>query len=172
MTASTGKAIAALAAAAMTAVGLLSAAPAVADPGWGINGTYQASSNGAWAKINDRYQEQPGELQTWNISTQCSSPSLCNGTVTSNEGWTAPIYTTNGLWLVKRAVPNWRFCEDGVPVEGLRIYKFYPVNESGFVDATYSSGEFAGENYTVGPSGSCGRNAWPTVRIPFYMKTA
>ncbi|BBZ32571.1 Rv2253/PknI dimerization domain-containing protein [Mycolicibacterium confluentis] len=149
--------------------GLMSAAPASAQE-WGINGTFATSSNGDWAMINDRYEDQPSIRSTWTISTSCTSPSDCAGTVTSDQGWTAPIYTTNGLWYIKRAVPNWRYCADGVPVEGLQTYKFYPVSSDARFDPTYTTNEFTGEDRTIGPSGSCGRNQWPVIRIPFYMK--
>ncbi|MGE2715307.1 hypothetical protein ACQI4L_14715 [Mycolicibacterium litorale] len=149
-------------------VGLTSAAPAGASDDWGINGTFAISSNGDRAKVNERFEMQPGERSTWTITTVCTSPNDCAGTVNSDAGWSAPIYTTNGLWYVKRVVPDWRFCADGQPVEGLRIYKIYPV---GF-DGRYAAGsnEFTGENQTIGPSGSCGRNQWPQIRMPFYMK--
>ncbi|BCI54278.1 hypothetical protein NIIDNTM18_35560 [Mycolicibacterium litorale] len=148
-------------------VGLTSATPAAAGNDWGINGTFAVSSNGDRAKVNERFEIQPGERSTWTITTVCSSPTDCAGTVNSDAGWSAPIYTNNGLWYVKRVVPDWRYCADGQPVEGLRIYKIYPV---GF-DGHYSAGshEFTGENQTIGPSGSCGRNQWPQIRMPFYM---
>ncbi|MBO0678068.1 hypothetical protein JRC04_11380 [Mycolicibacterium sp. S2-37] len=149
-------------------VGLTTAAPAGADNHWGINGTFEISSNGQLAKINERFQPQPGERSTWTITTVCSSPSDCAGTVDSDAGWSAPIYTNNGLWYVKRVVPDWRFCADGQPVEGLRIYKIYPVGFDGHYDA--ASTEYTGENQTLGASGSCGRNQWPQIRMPFYMK--
>lgn len=150
------------------AIGLIGAAPAGADQEWGINGTFATSSNGDWAKVNERYQPQPPVRSTWTISTQCTSPTDCVGTVNSDAGWSAPIYTTNGLWFLKRAVPEWRFCADGTPIEALQVYKIYPVGPDAHYDA--SSTEYTGEDQTTGPSGSCGRNQWPTIRMPFYMK--
>jgi len=138
--------------------------------GWGINGTFLTSSNGDWAKINQRYENQPSVRSTWTIETKCISPTDCNGTVHSDAGWTAPIYTTNGLWFIKRAVDNWRYCEDGSPISGLQEYKLYPVAWDGTYDKT--ADEFTGVDKTTGPSGSCGRNQWPTVEMPFYMKRA
>ncbi|MBN3454109.1 hypothetical protein [Mycolicibacterium sp.] len=146
----------------------LGAAPAGADENWGINGTYATSVNGDWAKVNERYEDQPSERATWTVSTECISPTDCAGTVTSDQGWSAPIYTVNGLYYVKRTVPEWRFCADGTPIEGLQIYKLYPVGFDGHVDL--SSSEYTGEQQTTGPSGSCGRNQWPAIRAPFYMK--
>ncbi|MGV9797708.1 Rv2253/PknI dimerization domain-containing protein [Mycobacterium sp. NPDC003449] len=160
-------AAAAVASAAMTGLG---AGPAGADPttAWGINGTYATSVNGDWAKVNERYEDQPSERQTWTVTTQCVSPTDCSGTVNSDAGWSAPIYTVNSLYYVKRAVPQWRFCADGTPIEGLQVYKLYPVGFDGHVDL--SSSEYTGEQQTTGPSGSCGRNQWPAIRAPFYMK--
>ena len=146
----------------------LGVAPAQAQPEWGINGTFATSVNGDWAKVNERYEDQPSERATWKISTQCISPTDCSGTVTSDQGWTAPIYTVNGLYYIKRAVQNWRYCADGTPIEGLQVYKLYPVGFDGHFDA--SSHEYTGEQQTTGPSGSCGRNQWPAIRAPFYMK--
>ena len=156
-----------------TFIALGGASPAGADPlgpdqQWGINGTFLTSSNGDWAQLNQRYEDQPSTRSTWTISTQCVSPSDCTGTVNSDAGWSAPIYTTNGLWYVKRKVPNWRFCADGVPVEGFQTYKFYPVGANGHVDG--DAKEYTGFDKTIGPSGSCGRNQWPVIEMPFYMK--
>jgi hypothetical protein len=154
--------------AAIALAGLNCAAPAVADPNWGINGTFEVSSNGDWAKVNERYEDQPSERNTWTISTTCISPTECSGTVQSDAGWAAPIYTTNSLWYVKRTIPNWRFCADGAAIEGFQEYKIYPVGTDGHYDT--ASDEYTGQNRVIGPSGSCGRNQWPVITMPIYMK--
>lgn len=153
---------------AVTLAGLNFAAPVAAEQDWGINGTFATSSNGDWAKVNERYEDQPSERNTWTISTTCISPTECTGTVTSDAGWSAPIYTTNSLWYVKRTIPNWRFCADGSAIEGFQEYKIYPVGSDGHYDSAAS--EYTGENRVIGPSGSCGRNQWPVIEMPFYMK--
>ncbi|MGV0745916.1 Rv2253/PknI dimerization domain-containing protein [Mycolicibacterium sp. XJ870] len=158
----------AVVAAAAAVVSISVAAPAAATGEWGINGTFATSSNGEWAKINERYEDQPSIRSTWTISTNCISPTECSGTVNSDAGWSAPVYTTNGLWYVKRVLPNWRFCADGTPIEGLEVIKFYPVGFDGHYDV--NAAEYTGENQTTGPSGSCGRNQWPVIRMPFYMR--
>ena len=157
---SSGRVLAVVASAMLVVLG--GAPPARAEQLWGINGD--------WAKINQRYEDQPPTRSTWTISTQCVSPSDCTGTVNSDAGWSAPIYTTNGLWYVKRKVPNWRYCADGVPVEGLQTYMIYPVGANGHYDA--DAREYTGFDKTIGPSGSCGRNQWPVIEMPFYMKVA
>lgn len=168
-TMSSMKAAAAALLATATAVSVAAPAAADEDPSlWGINGTYAVSSNGAFAKLNERYEAQPGEQSTWTVSTKCLSPTECTGTVKSSAGWTAPIYTTDGLYFVKRTLPTWRFCDDGTPIQGLQEIKIYPVGPDGHY--LNPSDEYTGEDHTTGPSGSCGRNQWPVVRMPFYMK--
>ncbi|KAA0107491.1 hypothetical protein [Mycolicibacterium sp. P1-5] len=154
--------------AAVTLIGITCATTAQASQDWGINGTFAMSSNGEWAKINGRYQDQPSERNTWTISTTCISPTECTGTVTSDAGWSAPIYTTNSLWYVKRTIPDWRFCADGAAIEGFQEYKIYPVGTDGHYDG--ASDEYTGVNRVIGPSGSCGRNQWPVIEMPIYMK--
>jgi hypothetical protein len=153
---------------AVTLGGLICAVPAGASEDWGINGTFATSSNGDWAQVNERYENQPSERNTWTISTTCISPSECTGTVQSDAGWSAPIYTTNSLWYVKRTIPNWRFCANGAAIEGFQEYKIYPVGSDGHYDL--ASNEYTGVNRVIGPSGSCGRNQWPVIQMPFYMK--
>src|SRR3954465_9236233 len=77
--------------------------PAHASDGdWGLNGTYTATSNGEWSKTNERFQDEASLRSTWTISTVCSYPSECTGTVTSDFGWTAPIYQ-NRRCVVRQA---------------------------------------------------------------------
>ena len=56
----------------------------------------------------------------------------------------------------------------GTAIQGFQEYKIYPVAPDGRL--ANLSDEYAGEDHTMGPSGSCGRNQWPVVRMPFYMK--
>ncbi len=95
-----------------------------------------------------------------------SAPEPCRAT----QAGPPPIYTTNSLWYVKRTVPNWRFCADGAAIEGFQEYKIYPVGSDGHYDG--SAKEYTGVNRVIGPSGSCGRNQWPVIEMPFYMKPA
>ena len=60
----------------------------------------------------------------WTVSSQCSYPTECTGTVTSNQGWTAPIYQTGGEWYVKHVVPQWIPCPDGSTADGLQMFRF------------------------------------------------
>ncbi len=56
----------------------------------------------------------------------------CHGTVTSDQGWSAPLYMNDGeMWKVRREVPNWERCEDGTAFPGQQTFFFYPVNDNG-----------------------------------------
>ena len=133
-----------------------------------INGSYRAVSNGEWATTNDRYHDEAVVHGTWTINSTCSSPTECTGSVTSDAGWSNEIYTTNGMWYLKRTIPNWEPCPDGGTAPGMQTYRFYPVNPNGQFD--YKSTTFAGEDLTMSPSGSCGRNMPQVIRMPFSLQ--
>jgi hypothetical protein len=146
-------------AAVMVATGLSAAAAARADDPstWGIRGVYETVSQGDWAKTNDSYHDEPVVRSTWTISTQCSSPMDCAGTVTSSQGWTAPIYTSNGaVWYVKRTAAGWEPCPDGTAADGMQTFRIYATDPlTGYASLTDSS-LITGEDHTLGPSGACG----------------
>ena len=155
----------------------LVAAAALGGPGAGsaradiihpeINGSFAATSNGEWARTNDVYHDENSIRSTWTVTSSCSDPLTCSGTVTSDQGWTAPLTFINGTWFVKRDLPGWEPCWDGTAATGHQIYRFYPVNENGYV--TPGSGTFAGEDATSGPSGACGWNKQLVIRMPFKL---
>jgi hypothetical protein len=138
------------------------------DGDWGINGTFRAQSNGDWAQSNDQYHDEATVISQWTISTTCTSPTNCAGTVTSDLGWTAPIATTSGQWFVTRELPTWEPCADGTFGHGEQKYRFYQVAATGDqVDS--KSTTFAGEDKTVGDSGACGRNKSLVITLPFRL---
>lgn len=143
------------------------ATPAVASAAYEIDGIYTATSNGQWATSNERYQDEATVISTWTIRTACNSPYDCNGTVSSDAGWTARIYTTNGPWRVDRDLPNWEPCPDGGTGHGRQTYMFSPVGPDGQTD--YGSTTFAGIDKTTGDSGACGVNRWLVVEMPFKL---
>ena len=92
-----------------------------------INGTYRATSIGDWAQRNDQYFGEPTVYQTWTISSSCDTFQECHGTVTSDQGWSAPTYLLDGqVWKVKRDVPNWERCQDGTAFTGQQTFYFLP----------------------------------------------
>lgn len=155
-----------VAAAAMLATApVLTAPTAVAEyEQYAPNGTYSVVSNGEWARMNDRYQDEPSVRSIWTVNTTCTSAFTCAGTVTSSLGWTEDIYRTNDSWYVKHYVSDWIPCPDGTRGPGLQVYRFYPADEEGM--KTDNTDLFVGEDQTTGESGACGRNRSLVLNLP------
>lgn len=151
-----------------TVFGGLASAGATTKEEVALNGTFRATSIGELAKTNDQYHAEPTTVSTWTINSSCTTFQECTGTVTSDQGWSAPTYTHDGaLWYVKREVPNWERCEDGTAYTGQQTYFFYAVDSAGMSEL--GSPTFAGKDKTVGPSGACGQNKILNVTIPFRL---
>lgn len=135
---------------------------------YAMNGTFAVVANGEWAKMNDRYQDQPTVNSTWVVTSACSSAYTCRGQVISSLGWTEDIYTTSGDdWFVKHDVPEWIPCPDGTTAPGLQVYKFYRANEAGMQDL--ASTTWIGEDQTTGVTGNCGRNRSLVLNMPLKI---
>lgn len=124
-----------------------------------LNGTYRATSDGAWAKLNHQMHNQETVISTWTITTTCTTPVDCTGTVSSDQGWSAPIVLRSSMWLVTRTVENWEVCPDGTAFPGRQQFKFY--QEPG--------DSLSGWDETTGPSGACGANLWLVIDMPFTL---
>ena len=134
-----------------------------------INGTYRATSNGAMAKINEQYNNEPTVTAIWTVTSTCTTFEDCAGTVTSDQGWSAPLYMHDGdVWFVKHDVPNWERCPDGTAYTGKRTLYFYPVDESSG-EGKLGSPILTGLDKTVGPSGACGQNKWLAIELPLRL---
>ena len=145
------------------------AAPvAGATVGSPLNGTYVATSNGEWAKTNDIFHDEASIRSTWTITSRCSYPTECSGTVSSDWGWSAPIYMTSGVWYLKRTVENWQPCPDGTAGPGLQVFHFYPSTPDGTGNDPTSS-TLLGEDQTTGVSGSCGSSKVVFIAMPFKL---
>jgi hypothetical protein len=145
------------------------ATPAAGSPlDWGLNGTYVATSNGEWAKTNDIFHDEASIRSTWTISSTCSYPGECTGTVTSDWGWSAPIYQKSAVWYVKRVVDNWQPCPDGTAAPGLQVFRFYPGTPDGSAADPTSSTQL-GADQTTGVSGSCGSSKVLFIDLPFKL---
>lgn len=144
--------------------------PATADASdrWALNGTFIATSNGEWATNNDVFHNEKSVRSIWTISSQCSYPTECTGTVTSDWGWTAPIYQTGGEWYVKRIIPDWMPCYDGSTAPGQQVYRFHGISADG-TTSDASSGIWAGEDGTSGAPGACGRGGVLYISMPFKL---
>nr|WP_165609407.1 hypothetical protein [Mycobacterium alsense] len=156
--------------AAVPAVALaLAAAPAAASGDeWGLNGTYAATSNGQWAQTNQIYRDEATVRSTWTVSMTCSTPLECTGRVDSDLGWSADVAIHGSEYVVKRDIPNWEPCPDGSARTGHQIYRFYPVDERGWV--SHGSTVLAGFDKTVGDSGACGINKALVITMPFRLE--
>jgi hypothetical protein len=151
-------------------VGSTFAAQATTKEEVAINGTYRVTSNGNWAKLNDQYNYEPTVISTWTISTTCSNFQTCDGTMKSDQGWSAPITMTDGLsWYVRRDVPNWERCQDGTAFTGQQTFYFYPVDPAGSGEYQLGSPVMAGKDRTYGPSGACGQNQWLSIEMPLRL---
>jgi hypothetical protein len=159
-----------LAASAVGFVGPASTARADTKEDVAINGTYRVTSIGNWAKLNDQYNGEPTTVQTWTLSSTCTTFQECDGTVKSDEGWSARLYILDGTsWFARREVPNWERCQDGTAFTGKQTFSFYPVNPDGSGETKLGSPILAGKNKTVGPSGACGQNQWLTIDMPMRL---
>ena len=159
-----------LAASAVGFVGPASTARADTKEDVAINGTYRVTSIGNWAKLNDQYNGEPTTVQTWTLSSTCTTFQECDGTVKSDEGWSARLYMLDGTsWFARREVPNWERCQDGTAFTGKQTFSFYPVNPDGSGETKLGSPILAGKNKTVGPSGACGQNQWLTIELPMRL---
>ncbi|MCV7100227.1 hypothetical protein [Mycobacterium palustre] len=157
-----------LAATAFGALASASPAQAITKEDVALNGTFRVTSIGDWAQRNDQYFGEPTVYQTWTISSTCVTTQECHGTVTSDQGWNAPLYMNDGeMWKVKREVPDWERCQDGTAFPGQQTFFFYPVNDNGGYQL--GSPTFAGKDKTVGPSGACGQNQWLDITMPLRL---
>src|ERR1700748_2809659 len=65
--------------------------PARASADISINGRFTATSLGNWAKTNDSFQDEATVRSVWTVSSSCSDAQDCTGTVSSDQGWSAPL---------------------------------------------------------------------------------
>jgi hypothetical protein len=159
------------AAAAMTVVGSLGTATPANASNYGVelNGTYRVISNGEWAKTNEVFIDEPTVVQTWTMSSTCTSPISCTGTVTSDQGWSAPLLLRRDYWTVTRDVANWMPCPDGTSAPGNQKFLFWGVTEWGQREMTNVNVQ-GGFDTTKGPSGACGVNKQLIIQLPLRLE--
>lgn len=136
-----------------------------------VNGVFNAVSNGEWARTNSVFIDEQTVVSTWTISTTCTMFQTCDGTVSSDQGWTAAISTTNGIWYVRREIPGWQHCADGGTATGRQVFWFYPVNVTNG-QVQQGSNVFAGTDRTATEGGSCGVNDPTVIEMPFRLSRA
>lgn len=133
-----------------------------------INGVYAATSDGAFATTDYAFHDEATVRSVWTISSTCTTTSDCTGQVTSDQGWSAPLYMREAnVWYVKRDLPNWQPCPDGTTSPGHQTFMFYPSDPDGVTKI--GSPYLEGKDKTVGETGACGRFKFVTIVMPFRL---
>lgn len=149
-----------------------------------LNGTYRMISNGEWAKTNEVFMDEQTQIQTWTFSSSCESPIRCSGTVTSDQGWTAEMYTTGDYWVAERRIENWEPCPASYSYPGAEIYtgaggtaapaiqRFWfwgwdPINSQRSLKIVDL---LAGRTRTQAESGACGINKPLVIEVPVRLE--
>lgn len=146
----------------LVVVSLVVAAPAHADlQATALNGRFTVTSDGQWAKTNERFRDEQTVTSTWTIATSCTSVLDCAGQMTSDQGWSAEVRYIKPMWFVTRTIENWMPCPDGTSVAGRQTYKF-------FVDE-YDKPFLRGWDNTLGPSGACDINKVLNIEMPLKL---
>lgn len=151
------------------ACGLGATPPAQASPdAFAINGVFTATSDGNFATTDYAFHNEATVTSTWTVTSTCISDDHCAGQVSSDQGWSAPLYTHEGhVWYVERDLPAWEPCPDGTTSPGHQRYKFSPSNADGLTQI--GSPYLEGTDKTNGVRGACGRAKWLTVVMPFRL---
>ncbi|ORA07575.1 hypothetical protein BST14_27165 [Mycobacterium arosiense ATCC BAA-1401 = DSM 45069] len=138
---------------------------------YSINGTYAATSDGAYATTDYAFHNEATVRSTWTISSTCESADHCSGKVVSDQGWSAPATMALGhVWTVEHDVPNWEKCSDGPAFTGHQTFTFSPSNADGVTQP--GSPYLEGRDKTVGPRYACGTTWYGkplTVVLPFRL---
>ena len=164
---------------AMAVVGSVgTATPAYASNyGVELNGTYRVTSNGDWAQTDQVFIDEQTVVQTWTMSSSCTSPHTCIGQVTSDQGWTAPLKlggveapgAVGDYWVVDHVVLNWEPCPDGTAATGTQKFWFWGMDPMTNLRDNTKTALLTGKDVTKGPSGACGINLPLTIDMPVRL---
>jgi hypothetical protein len=138
------------------------------DFGVALNGTYAVKSDGEWAKTNDVFIDEQTVLETWQITTTCSSPLECTGEVRSDRGYTASVSLAE-YWYIRHDIPNWLPCPDGTFATGHQLFIILgwdPTQNR----QNRSSDLLLGRNVTKSDSGACGVNKPKVIELPIEVR--
>jgi hypothetical protein len=136
-----------------------------------INGRFQVTSNGDWAKTNDVYRDEQTVRQVWTIASSCVDAATCSGTVTSSQGWSADLTYASQWWTVRRVLDEWQPCPDGTAAAGTQTYRFWGVEPDGSGARTDTNPTvLAGSDKTLGNSGDCGRSLPLEITAPLRLQ--
>lgn len=159
---------------ALTLIGCVGGTPSVGatDGDFSLNGTYAATSDGTYATTDYAFHPEETVRSVWTIQSHCSTVDRCAGSVTSDQGWSAPLTMQAAhVWYVERDVPNWETCPDGSTFAGHQTFMFYPSNADGVTQI--GSPYLEGRDKTVGPRYACGTAKYGkglTIVMPFQLE--
>lgn len=148
--------------------GVAVAPEAHAAMGWELNGAYRVVSNGDWARTNEVFMDEKTVVATWTFSSSCSDAHTCSGTVTSDQGWSAPLEFRTTRWIVDLYHDNWQPCPDGTFSPGRQRFQFQGTDANGQYDRM-NVGTLQGYDRTIGVSGACGKNQPLVIQMPFTV---
>jgi hypothetical protein len=142
---------------------------AQAEFGFAVNGTFSVVSNGEWAKTNEVFMDEQTVVQTWTLSSSCTTAHDCTGQVSSDQGWTAPMYYKINAWYVHRDLPNWQPCPDGSTSPGRQMFTFQGIDPRTGMNVK-GIDLLGGYDRTMGVGGACGRNMPTVVWMPLTLQ--
>jgi hypothetical protein len=171
--------LAACAATVIAVVGSVGAATPAHASNYGVelNGTYRVMSNGDFATTNDVFIDEPTVVQTWTMTSSCTSPLICIGEVKSDQGWTAPLKlggveapgAVGDYWVVDHIVDNWEPCPDGTAATGAQKFWFWGVDEVAGQLNMKMVNLLSGRDVTKAASGACGINKPLVIDMPVRL---
>lgn len=110
--------------------------PVTAGLGIGLAGIAQADP----PLLNGTYAGAAGDPDNvWTIATSCGATG-CNGTVSSNQGWSVPTTLTNGTWNFTVTKPDGVICDDGHFEPAFISLSVNPVTLAGVISADSNYG--------------------------------
>jgi hypothetical protein len=149
-------------AAAVLGLALASMPVADASPDFSVNGRYLVTSDGQFAKTNEVFMKEATKVETWTLSSTCTTAHECTGEVVSDKGWSSPMRYHINAWFIDRELPDWQVCPDGTRSKGTQRLTFQGIDRTGM--NVRGTDLMAGYDRTQGEGGACGRNM-PTVII-------
>ena len=171
--------VTACALAAIAVVGSVgTATPAYASNyGVELNGTWRVTSNGDWSQKNGVFIDEQTVVQTWTMTSSCTSPHTCIGEVRSDQGWTAPLKlggveapgAVGDYWVVDHVVANWEPCPDGTAATGAQKFWFWGVDPLTNNRDNKRVDLLTGRDVTKAPSGACGINMPLVIDMPVRL---
>jgi hypothetical protein len=142
-----------------------------------LNGTYRVTSNGDWAQTNQVFINEQTNVQTWTMTSSCTSPQNCIGEVKSDQGWTAPLHlggvegpgSLGDFWTVDHVIDNWEPCPDGTAAPGAQKFMFWGTDPLSNLRSLKITDLLSGRDTTKAPSGACGINKPLVIDMPVRL---